>query len=107
MSCTNGRCYFCVLQGVSRQKTGGVSMFFVMLLRPGVRRPRRKNGRRKYRWVSAEGWAMVKKLFPRAADQEYPAGTEPCSQCEEQVGTTIYEIYYGVGASAVPLSGVL
>ena len=84
-----------------------VKCFLVMLLRPGVRRPRRKNGRRKYRWVSAEGWAMVKKLFPRAADQEYPAGTEPCSQCEEQVGTTIYEIYYGVGASAVPLSGVL
>lgn len=46
----------------------------------------RKNGRRKYRWVSAEGWAMVKKLFPQASELEYPAGTEPCSQCEEQVG---------------------
>lgn len=51
-----------------------------------VRVARRKNGRRRYRWVSAEGWAMVKKLFPQAAELEYPAGTEPCSQCEEQVG---------------------
>lgn len=30
---------------------------------------------------------MVKKLFPQAADLEFPAGTEPCGQCEEQVGT--------------------
>ena len=52
-----------------------------------------KNGRRKYRLVSAEGWAMVKKLFPEAADMEYPAGTEPCSLCEEQVSTTIYDFY--------------
>lgn len=32
---------------------------------------------------------MAKKLFPLAAEMEYPAGTAPCSRCEEQVGARI------------------
>ncbi|CAM9773619.1 unnamed protein product [Ectocarpus sp. 8 AP-2014] len=43
-----------------------------------------KSGRRKYRWISPRGWEMVKNLFPLAEEVEYPAGTQPCSQCEEQ-----------------------
>ncbi|CAB1120196.1 unnamed protein product [Ectocarpus sp. CCAP 1310/34] len=49
-------------------------------------------GGRKYRWISPRGWEMVKSLFPLAQEVEYPAGTQPCSQCEEQVvGATTKE----------------
>ncbi|CAN0411403.1 unnamed protein product, partial [Ascophyllum nodosum] len=39
--------------------------------------------RKKYRWISAEGWAMVRRRFPLASELEYPAGTRPCSICQE------------------------
>ncbi|CAM9986673.1 unnamed protein product [Ascophyllum nodosum] len=40
--------------------------------------------RKKYRWISAEGWDMVRRRFPLASELEYPAGTRPCSICQEQ-----------------------
>eukprot|EP00904_Undaria_pinnatifida_P007871 jgi/Undpi1/4213/HiC_scaffold_16.g07579.m1 len=44
----------------------------------------RKWAKRKYRLVSAEGWKMVRKMFPLASELEYPAGTPPCVYCQEQ-----------------------
>ena len=46
----------------------------------------RRGPRKKYRWISAEGWDMVRRRFPLASELEYPAGTRPCSICQEQVG---------------------